>query len=194
MSASDADLLEHWRAGDRDAGNTLLQKHLQPLLRFFANKVPESDYHDLAQRSLMRCVEARDRIREGSSFRAYLFAIARNEMLMHFRRRGGGPDIELGLTSVAALGTTPSRAVARDQEQAFLVTALQSLPVDVQLLLELHYWEEMPAAELASVFDIDPTTVRTRLHRARARLRAALEEAQTPPSLRERLLRPFEPQ
>ena len=187
----DAELLDRWRAGDKQAGSDLLGRYLQPLLRFFANKVDETSYHDLAQRTMMHCVEAKERVREGSSFRAYLFAIARNVMLMHFRKRSGRPNFDPGVTSMMDLGTSPSRAVARDQERETLIAVLRSLPLDTQLLIEMHYWEELPAADVAVVFSVDPTTVRTRLHRARAKLREALEQAEADPAVRARLLESF---
>src|SRR5258706_576213 len=49
--------------------------------------------------------------------------------------------------------------------------ALCQLPVEQQTLLELHYWEDMDIANLAEVFEMPPTTIRTRLHRARKALR-----------------------
>ena len=52
-----------------------------------------------------------------------------------------------------------------------MIQALQGLPVEQQTLLELHYWEDMGIPELAEVFEVPSTTIRTRLHRARKALR-----------------------
>ena len=67
---------------------------------------------------------------------------------------------------------------------ALLFAALRSLTADQQLALELHYWQGLGAAELAEVFEVEPTTMRTRLHRARARLKAQIEQMTTDPTLR----------
>ena len=69
-----------------------------------------------------------------------------------------------------------------------LVEALRHLPCDQQLLLELHYWEDMPAAELAEIFEVDPTTIRTRLHRARKQLKALIEGQGQSPALHAKAL------
>lgn len=173
--AADFELLETWRNGDAAAGNELFARHFRSLARFFFNKVDEDEVEDLIQRTFLACVESRDNFRQQSSFRTYLFAVARNELLMHFRRARGRQKVDLSSESVMALGTSPSRAVVRAQEQQRLLTALRELTADQQTLIELHYWEGLGGPELAEVFGIDPTTVRTRLHRTRRALRDAMK-------------------
>jgi RNA polymerase sigma-70 factor (ECF subfamily) len=51
---------------------------------------------------------------------------------------------------------------------------MQTLPVEQQMLLELHYWEDLGIAELAEIFEAPAATIRTRLHRARNALRDEL--------------------
>ncbi len=184
--ASDFELLHAWRQGDTSAGSELFRRHFDRLVRFFCNKVEESEYEDLIQRTMLACVESRDRFHGRSSFRTFLFSIARHQMLMHFRRKRTRPDLDFAVTSIAALGTSPSQAAAREQDKGLLLEALRQLPVDVQILIELHYWEDLSAGELAPMFDVDPTTIRTRLHRARSRLRETIEALEPDPSLRER--------
>ena len=74
---SDAELLVAWRAGDEDSGRALLVRHFRPLTRFFRNKV-DIGVEDLIQRTMLVCLEHADRLRDASSFRAYLFTTIRN--------------------------------------------------------------------------------------------------------------------
>jgi RNA polymerase sigma-70 factor (ECF subfamily) len=62
-------------------------------------------------------------------------------------------------------------ALGEREHRRLLLRALRHLPVDVQLLLELAYWESMSMEELAGVFEIASGTVKSRLHRARELLR-----------------------
>jgi RNA polymerase sigma-70 factor (ECF subfamily) len=71
---------------------------------------------------------------------------------------------------------SPSRFAAERQEQAQVLDALHRLPLDLQITLELHYWEEMTVAEIAVVLEIPVGTVKSRLHRARDRLRELLAD------------------
>lgn len=184
MSERDAELLERWRQGDLAAGNELFREHFTAIRRFFRNKIRADDVEDLIQRTFAACVEGRDRFRGDSSFRTFLFAVARNQLYKFLRDRASRDarvDPDLGVSSVHALGMTPSSVVAARQEHALVLEALQRIPVDHQVMLELYYWEQLPGPEIAKVFDISPTTVRTRLFRARQSLEAALRDLTADP-------------
>lgn len=173
---SDFELLDRWRADDQDAGNQLFKRHFESLCQFFENKLDGNDVADLVQRTFLACVSSRDKFRKQSSFRTFLFAIARNQLYTFFRQKRAAPDrLDFAHESVADLGTSPSSAFARDERHVLLLRALQLVPVDQQLLLELHYWEGLDAGQLAEVFGIERTTARTRLHRARERLKTDFE-------------------
>ena len=76
----DTELLEAWRRGDREAGNLLVERYFVPVYRFFRNKVT-GDLDDLVQNTFLRCSQAKDDIRQHSSFRPYLFRVARNVLI-----------------------------------------------------------------------------------------------------------------
>ena len=78
--SDDLDLLEAWRAGDKEAAGTLLRRHFSRVFQFFRSKL-DDHVDDLTQRTFMACVEARERLRPEVSFRAYLLGIARKQLL-----------------------------------------------------------------------------------------------------------------
>lgn len=164
-SESDLDLLERWKRGDLAAGNELFERHFEAVYRFFVHKAPE-DATDLVQRTFLACTEARDRFRGTSSFRTYLFAIARHELLASWRARRKDA-LDAGASSVADLSPSPSTHMLRRFEHRVLLEALRSIPVDLQIALELHYWEQMSASEIAEVLDVPVGTAKSRLRRAR---------------------------
>jgi len=168
---SDEALLLAWRAGDRDAGDELFARHFDPLYRFFSTKVVQ-EVEDLVQRTFLECLESKAPLHEGN-FRAYLFGIARHRLIDFFRSRQR-ETIDVEEISIADLGTTPSQAFARDENQRLLHQALLSVPLDHQIALELSYWEELSGREIAHVLGVDENTVRSRLSRARTLLRDKL--------------------
>lgn len=167
-------LLARWREGDRDAGQALLTTHFAALHRFFRGKLP-GDVQDLVQRTLLDVVERRDALPEHVSLRAYLFAVARHRLIDHLRAQAvRGVVVDPACTSIAALVTSPSAAVGRDEEQLQLAAAMRELPIDLQITLELAYWEGLRGPEIAEVLGIGAATVRSRLTRARTALRERL--------------------
>ncbi len=167
-------LLDAWTDGDDKAGDALLRRHFASLFRFFSSKVDEGA-EDLVQTTLMRCIESRDRFGKRSSFRTYLFTVARNTFIDQLRKRLRTPDaLDFAEVSLVDVRTSPSAAAARDQEHAALIAALRALPLEIQIAVELTYWEGLNAVEVAEVSGVTPSSVRSRLTRARQALRTLL--------------------
>ncbi len=161
-------LLADWRKGDASAGSLLVEAHFPAISRFFRNKLGD-DIDDVIQQTFLACVEGRDRI--DGSFRSYLYGIASRRLFDHLRLKYKDKRLDFALSSLADLGTTPSEGIAKNQRAQFLQMALLHLPLESQLLLELSYWEELSGQEIAVALKIKEGTVRSRLSRARERLR-----------------------
>jgi len=174
-AADDIALLEKWRNGDASAGEALFQRHFDSIYGFFETKC-EAETDELVQATFLACLRARDQFRRESSFRTYLFTIARHELYRVLRnRQRAGQRFDFEASSVAEIVSTPGTKIARSQEHRRLIEAMQQLPVDQQTLLELHYWEDLGNVELAEIFEVEQATIRTRLHRARKALRDKMD-------------------
>lgn len=178
VALDDLELWRAWRDGDAAAGNALVERHFASIYRFFRGKVaPHAD--ELTQQTFLACVEAKTRFRDGNSFRSYLFGIARNKLLHHFEGRGKSVRAgALSHMSIMDLAPSPSGVVAELEDRARLLSALQCLPVDHQIVIELVYWEHMPLREVAEVVGAPEGTIKSRLHRARAQLHEELSRQQ----------------
>ncbi len=176
----DLTLLTRWREGDQPAGRDLFARYFDALYRFFATKCDEPD--ELVQATFLALVKARDQFAGRSSFRTYVYTIARHELYRHLRERQQGRVFDPELSSIAEIATTPAARLARNDDHRRLLEAMRSLPVEQQLVLELHYWEELDAAALAEILEIAPGAVRVRLHRARAALRERLVALEAAPA------------
>jgi RNA polymerase sigma factor (sigma-70 family) len=191
--STDFDLLDAWRAGDRAAGDRLFERHFKGLFRFFRSKVDDAIAEDLTQTCFLACVDGKDAFRGSASFRTYLFSIARNQLYMHFRKRGRQDKvIEFVTASVADLGAGPGTIAAAKAEQKLLLQALRRIPVDFQIAVELYYWEGLSTRELAEVLDVPEGTVRSRLARAREHLAKQMHDLAQSPALAESTIGDFE--
>jgi len=174
---SDVELLEAWSGGDKRAGGDLLKRHFSSLERFFANKAPESEQADLIQATILECVRAKDSFRGDAKFRTFLLSIARNMLLHHYRQRSRKLDkLDPLIDSVAALSTKGMFSkLAKEGERERLLIALRQLPLDLQTVLELTYWERLTAQECAEILGIPANTVSGRIRRARKKLGEVLK-------------------
>jgi RNA polymerase sigma factor (sigma-70 family) len=176
-AATDLELLDIWRAGDAKAGDTLFKRHFDSVYGFFETKCSGADVDELTQATFLACVTSRDHFRKESTFRTYLFTIARHELFRMLRTRyRRDAKIDFEHSSIAQIITTPGTRLAREQKYAQLVELLQELPVETQTLLELHYREELAFDQLAEVFGVTNQVIRTRLSRARKLLRDKLDK------------------
>lgn len=171
--SDDATLVQAWRSGDKQAGAQLFDRYYPAVARFFRNKVgPQSA--DLIQATFLACFEGLERM-HSTNFRSYVFAIACNMLRKHFRARGRS-RIDFGSVSVYDLDPSPSSVIAANQRQRQLLEALRRIPVEMQIVLELFYWESMTAANIAEVLEIPVGTAKTRIRRARQLLHEQMQQ------------------
>jgi RNA polymerase sigma factor (sigma-70 family) len=178
----DAPLVAAWKRGDQAAGAELFRRHYGSVLRFYLSKAgPQGT--DLVQRCFLRCLELRTRIRDDSSFRAFLFGVARNVLLEHYRSTRVGARIDFTEESVEDLSPTPTAELAQGERAQLLLAALRRLPVEQQIVVELYYWEDLNAREIAEIYEVPEPTVRTRLRRAKLRLEQELAAFASSPAV-----------
>lgn len=179
LDPGDHELLLAWRDGDRRAGGMLFDRHFAAIRRFFINKAcSETEVEELIQRSFAAAVESVERFRGDASFKTYLLAIARNVLREWIRAtlREGIDDHEVDEFCSEHRGAGVSTRLDGQREQQLLLAALRRIPIESQILLELFYWEELNASELAEVLGVPEGTVRTRLRKAKLQLRGTIDE------------------
>ena len=172
---SDGELLLAWQAGDREAGNQLVDRHFDPITRFFRNKVcSDDDVAELVGQTFLGCTTGKDRFRGDASVRQYLYAIAHNVLRKYIRARYKRHSEQVDFAAVCVQELAPaslSSIVAHKREAQSLVQALREIPVDDQIVLELMYFEGLSGSELAGVLGLPEGTVRGRIARGKQRLR-----------------------
>ena len=174
MDIDDAVLLQQWREGDVAAGEALFERYYETVERFFLNKI-SGDIEDLVQETFIACVDGRDRVQDSAKFRSYLFSIAYNVLRGHLRKiYRGGEQLDLDEMSVHDIAPGPGTLITERREQRLLLEALRNIPVDYQVVLELHYWEQMTTESMAEVLSLPVGTVRSRLRRARELIAEAM--------------------
>jgi RNA polymerase sigma-70 factor (ECF subfamily) len=176
-------LLLAWRGGDLRSGQRLWRRHSDSVRRFFRNKVPWAVALDLTQRTVEACLRAQDRIR---SFRSYVLGVATRQLFDYLRseRRQKLHDVDLETLIIEDTVTSAEDWVGAKREKRVLLRALRRLPLPLQLVLELRYWEQLSDRDIADVLAWPQGTVKTRISTGKRALRAQIKLlTQTPEQL-----------
>lgn len=170
---ADSELLERWSRGDRRAGAQLLERHSQALYNFLRWRVPR-DVEDVAQQTLLACIERRQVWRGESSFRTYMLSIARYQAYAQYRARQKA--LRVTDAELHSLAPCPSQQLMRLQDERSLSIALTRLPLMFSEVLRLAFYEELDSLQIAARLGVPAPTVRSRQRRALVHLRRAIAE------------------
>ena len=181
------ELLEAWRNGQQRAGKLLFERHFDAIDRFFRRKAG-AEASDLVQKTFLGCLEGIDNFRGEGSFRSWLFAVAYRQLCRYYRTQANEKvDFDAHTSSAQDLDPTPSSIVGRLHTHQMLLEALRKIPLEFQVALELHYWEQMSDAEIARALGVPHGTMKSRIRRGRALLAACLNEMNSAADSQERL-------
>lgn len=168
------------REGDDDAYAELVTRHAPMAIRTAALLGAGSDAEDVAQESFVKAYAALPRFRIGSPFRPWLLRIVANETRNLHRasgRRGARERRAWAETQPLLLSRRdePAEALLSGERQSALVRGLADLSPNQRLVVTCRYLLELDEAETAAVLGWPRGTVKSRLHRALAKLRGVLD-------------------
>lgn len=171
----DLRIIQHVLAGDVDAYRQLVERYQAMLLSLIGNLIHDrSEREDLAQDTFLSAYMhlASYDPREGM-FSTWLLTIARNKCLNRLKKQTPRPMEPLPPT---ADRRNPADALSETEFFAQLDRALEALPLDQKTAFVLSEIQGLPNAEIARIEGTPVGTVKSRLSRAKERLRAWFSE------------------
>lgn len=184
----EADLVSRAKARDPAAIREIITANNRRLYRVARSIVADNaEAEDVLQNAYLRAFSGLEGFRSDASLTTWLTRIVINEALQYKRRK---VDLPVGheakvLDSSAQIipwphadydSTDPERVMAQHEICRLLERAIDDLPEEFRSVLIARTLEDMSIEETADLLGVKPETVKTRLHRARAMLRAALAE------------------
>ena len=145
-----------------------------PCVAFLERRIGGSA-EDAVQNVWVAITRFRDRFQRRSSFRTYLFAVAKNQARETHRRRLRDRRV-CPLDDDSTSDPAPGAAIVIEQMQDArqLANALAELPLDLQRLVALYYFENRTAREIGDLLGVPENTARSRIRRAKELLRREL--------------------
>lgn len=176
---TDEELMLAYARGQVAAFETLYQRHRGALYRFLIRGIrPRASADECFQEVWSRVVVARERYRPDAKFSTWLYQIAHNLLVDQYRR--ARPEISSDDESAplaqmqAEESDQPERALSDFEQRRRLQQALDELPDDQRIALQLRLEQEMPLEEIAGVTGVGRETVKSRLRYALDKLKARL--------------------
>jgi RNA polymerase sigma-70 factor (ECF subfamily) len=185
-AAADEVLMLAYREGDAGAFDRLYARHKGPVYRYLRRHA--HDHADeLAQDVWMRVIHARSGYDVRAKFTTWLYTIAHNRLMDHFRTRGrdavrlvapGNPedDPDAVLDDQPHPDPPPERLLERREAAARILAALDALPDAQREAFVLQQEGGLSVEEIAAATGVNRETAKSRLRYALAKLRAALAD------------------
>jgi RNA polymerase sigma-70 factor (ECF subfamily) len=178
----ESSLIQRSRGGDVAAFNVLVERYQRGLYNLCLRMLGSAAAAEDATQDAFIAAFRRLASFRGGSFRAWLYRIAANTCYDELRRRRARPTLSLdatvaegGLAEMAGQGPSPARQVERQETVAAIQRALDALPPDQRLAVILCDVQGMDYAEISAVTGAPLGTVKSRIARARLRLRDLLQ-------------------
>ncbi|MCL4802353.1 MAG: RNA polymerase sigma factor [Burkholderiales bacterium] len=193
----DEELMLRYRGGDAGAFDQLYGRHKGPVFRYLRRQTGDAAVaEELFQDVWMRIINARAEYEVRAKFTTWLYTIAHNRLLDHWRAAGraaltsfdemlerravGNKAVENGVletvVAFAAADPPPERTVERKELAGRLLAALDALPAPQREAFLLQQEGELTVEEIARATGVERETAKSRLRYALAKLRATLKD------------------
>ena len=177
----DDDLLARVAAGDDTALRELFGRHAPWLAARLRAVLPAADVEDVLQETFLAAWRGAHGYRPQGACGGWLWGIARRQAALLLRRRGPAEQVVTTLPADLSAGPDAPDPAETAQLRADLQVAVATLgPAGSpdREVWRLMYEQDRPVAEVAELLGVPPGTVKSRAHRARRLLRAALRAAE----------------
>lgn len=163
--------------GDHAAFAALVERYQQVAFRAaWLITRDAQDAEDVAQEAFVRAYRQLHTVRPGEPLRPWLLRIVQNQALNSVRSRNRRSGLLDRFAAIAPRTTpAPHTEVAAAEQSSQVLAAIARLPLDDQKVLHLRYFLDLPEREIAAAIGRPPGTVKSRLHRASARLRDVVD-------------------
>jgi RNA polymerase sigma-70 factor (ECF subfamily) len=175
----DAELLARARRGDVHAYGELVDRYRQMAFRTaYVITRSSADAEDAAQEAFVKAYYALGRFRDDAPFRPWLLRIVTNEALNRRRSASRREAVALRLADrrPGDAAPSPEAAALEGELRQAVLAAVERLPERDRLVIAYRYFLDLGEAETAYALGVRPGTVKSRLSRALARLRAQIPD------------------
>jgi RNA polymerase sigma-70 factor, ECF subfamily len=175
LEGAQDDVLAKRAPEDFEAFAELYRRYLTPVYKFVRSQTPdEATAEDVTAHVFYKALASSATFRGDGSYRSWVFRIAHNS-LVSWRSRAGKAVIVEEVPETVDPSPTPASQALEREKRGFVWQTVAELPPAQREVVALRYLEDLDIEEIAEVSERSRGAVRILLHRARMRLRHALE-------------------
>jgi len=181
MKNSDAELIQRTLAGDQRAFSTLVRRYQKPLHALVWRKI--GDFHiaeEIAQDIFLSVYKKLQTLKNPNRFAGWLYVIATRRCIAWLKKKripmeslDAMPPDELEELAYAQYHAEQQEEFVSEKHREIVKRLLQKLPESERTVVTLHYLGDMTCEDISKFLGVSPNTVKSRLHRARKRLKTA---------------------
>ncbi len=179
MRNNDAELIQQTLMGDQGAFSMLVRRYQKPLHALVWRKI--GDFHiaeELTQDIFLNVYKKLQTLKNPNRFAGWLYVIASRRCIAWLKKKripmkslDAMPPEELEELAYAQYRTEQQEEVVSEQRREVVKNLLQKLPESERTVVTLHYLGDMTCEDISKFLGVSPNTVKSRLHRARKRLK-----------------------
>jgi len=174
--APDEDLMLDVRNGAGETLGVLFDRYHTPLYNFYSKLTGDRTLsEDLVQEVFLRILKYRQSYQPGTPFRAWIYQIARNARVDHYRKTPKHITFEPEM----APAVMPKDSAQHLEESELLHRAMMQMPEEKREILILSRFQELRYDEIARLLGCELGTVKTRIHRAIQELRQTFRQLES---------------
>lgn len=171
MPHDDPALIDAFRRGDEYAFVALYDRYKGAVYGYCAKMLLDrTQAEDLLQETFARAYEHRDRLLNTTSFKAWLFTIARNQCLNVLRKRGREVRFAADAPEPPSLGSTPFGNMLKSEQADLVSRTLDTLSPSYREVVVLREYQNLSYDEIAAVTKTTVSSVKSRLFKARRQI------------------------
>ncbi|MFN2488299.1 MAG: RNA polymerase sigma factor [Actinomycetota bacterium] len=161
---------------DFEAFAELYRRYLCPVYRFVRSQVPDdATAEDLTAHVFFKALSSAGTYRAEGSYSSWVFRIAHNSLSTWRERAGRSPVVSDDMPDEIDPTPSPASQVIVGEARGLVWDTVAALPPAQREVVALRYIQDFSIEEVADITDRSRGAVRILLHRARARLRKALD-------------------
>ena len=161
------------RAGEAVAWDTLFRRYQRPLYVYVYELLrDEQTGLDVVQETFIAAVRHIGGLRQDAKFGSWLFGIAHQKCIQHWRQRNREEMLHEDLAGIApGFDDSPDDLLIRQEQEAQFMDLLNALPLPHRSVLLLYFVEDFSLEEIAGITGTNLGTVKSRIHYAKKMLR-----------------------